>query len=680
MKFKEWEIGAYNREQVGRFRAEGYSPLTAMVLSARGFATPEDAAVFIKGSAGYNDPYLLKDMDRAVARIKKAIIDDEYIAVYGDYDVDGITSTCELICCLREMGARCEYYIPARVEEGYGLNREAVDFLSERGIKLIVTVDCGITAFQEVEYARSLGIDTVITDHHRCQNGLPDCVAVVNPCRPDDTYPFKGLAGVGVAYKLVCALIGEERARKYIDLLALGTVADVMPLEDENRDFVKKGLEALSRTKRPGLRSLIAESGIRTNSISATDVAFALAPRLNAAGRMGQVYLATELLLTEDEELAAELASSLTSLNKERQGIENEIFVEAMQMLRDAPPKGAIVLASPNWHHGVIGIVSSKLAERFRQRVFLISLADGVGKASCRSFRGQSVIAAIEAGSSHLVDYGGHEMAAGFTILEEEIPTFRRLVEQYAEEHRAEDEAGCSLRVDCVLESLDEITVQNIEGLDVLQPFGQNNPAPVFCLEGVRVEKAYMVGAQKDHLRMIFGGDGQTCPGIFFNENFISAGVCAEDRVDVAFCLKVNDFKGNRTAQMQVMDIRPCRAEREREPEMAELKRKIDRVILSRDDARRLMPTREQFVSLWRHIAPRAGEDYIVSLPRLAQAVGMEPEKAAVCLRVFAQCSLISLEETGRMIKVHTLPYEGKAQLEKAPLLAALRRASAGRV
>lgn len=678
LKYTEWEKNDYSQEYVQLFREAGYSPLTANVLAARGYKTADEASRFTHGRTEYHDPMLLKDMDRAVRRIRRAVEQGEKIAVYGDYDVDGITSTCLMVCCIRELGGQCVYYIPERIEEGYGLNCTAVEKLAGEGVRLIVTVDCGVTAVREVERARSLGVDVVVTDHHRCQGTLPDAAAVVNPCREDDTYPFGGLAGVGVAFKLACSLMGDEEAGKYIDYTALGTVADVMPLTDENRTIVKEGIRAINTSPRPGILSLAEESGLDCSAADTTDVAFSLAPRINAAGRMGRVYLATELLLTDDPVRAAELAAELGELNRQRQKIESDILAQAHRMLEGVPDEGAIVLSDRNWHHGVIGIVSSKLAEEYRQRVFLIALSDGVGKASCRSFRGQSVIAAIESASGYLTEYGGHEMAAGFTIAEENIPAFAKAVKEYAREHREEDEAGCRLPIDCVLDGFADVTVGNVGDMDVLKPFGHDNEEPVFVVEAANVEKLFMVGARKDHMKLVFSKGGVSCGGMFFNEDRMSAQVCQGDIVDVAFTLKINEYRNQRTAQMYIQDIRPCAFERSCAEEEEELMSAVDSEAgPTREQACRMLPDRKDFVALWKYLAPRATEALTVSLPVLArEADGMDAVTAAVCLRAFQQSGLIELTGRGRMVSVLVLPFEGKAKLEDTPVMTMLGRAA----
>ena len=431
MKYKQWNRAASAPQARAAMEAAGVPPLAALTLCARGLDTPEKASAFLDAGRGQLlDPFLMKDMDRAAARVRRALAAGEHIAVYGDYDVDGITSTCLLTDFLRREGGTVIPYIPDRMEEGYGLNREAVAALRGQGVGLIVTVDCGITAVEEAACAASLGVELVITDHHECKAALPAAAAVVDPRRADCPYPFKCLAGVGVALKLVLALGGparqDELLARYADLAAIGTVADVMSLTGENRTIVRLGLEALRRTGRPGLRALLHEAGLDERPLTATAIGYTLAPRINASGRMGCASLAGELLLTDDPARGEELSRALCDLNRERQAIEAEIYTECQAMAEalPQPQRHALVLAGEQWHQGVVGIVASRLAEKYSCPAFMICLQDGKGKGSCRSFAGFNLFAALERCAPLLEGFGGHALAAGFTIREENIPAF----------------------------------------------------------------------------------------------------------------------------------------------------------------------------------------------------------------------------------------------------------------
>ena len=417
MNYSDWNIPPEQPEIPRRLTEAGYTPLLAALLARRGLDTPEAAESFLHGGPELlGDPLLLEDMDRAAARLRLAIERRETVAVFGDYDVDGITSACLVTSFLRAKGLDCEPYIPDRMEEGYGLNLAAMDTIKARGARLIVTVDCGITAAQEAGYAASLGMDMVITDHHECGAcPLPAAVAVVDPKRPGSRYPNADLAGVGVAFKLLCAVEGgaERVLSQYADLIATGTIADVMPLTGENRYIVRRGLAMLAESPRPGIRALLEESGALGRRISASTVGFTLAPRLNAAGRLGRADVAVRLLLTRDEGEAARLAAELCRLNRERQEIEHDIYEAARRQLSGEKPTAPIVLAAEGWHQGVIGIAASKLAEEFSLPTVMICLDGDSGKGSCRSCGDFNLFDALSACSGWLEGFGGHALAAG---------------------------------------------------------------------------------------------------------------------------------------------------------------------------------------------------------------------------------------------------------------------------
>ena len=414
MKYGTWSIAQTEQNTLNALQEAGYSPLTARVLCSRGYTDPERARQFLSASEPLLDPLEMKEMDKASARLRQALQRGEHIAVFGDYDVDGITATCLLTEFLRSQGGRVTPYIPGRIEEGYGLNEQAIVWLKEQGVELIVTVDCGITANREALYCRELGIDLIITDHHECKDELPEAYAVVDPHRKDATYPHQHLAGVGVAFKLAAAIIGSQEAilDRFSDLLCLGTVADVMPLTGENRTFVVRGLYALTEDPRPGIAALMSECGCEGKPVTASTIGYTLAPRINAAGRMGQVELATELVLTGSPVRAAELARMLCHLNRQRQEVEAEIYREAVTMLAGQSQPNAIVLAGETWHQGVVGIVASRLAEEYGCPTYLICLDGERGKASSRSYGGFNLFASLEKLSGLLESYGGHELAA----------------------------------------------------------------------------------------------------------------------------------------------------------------------------------------------------------------------------------------------------------------------------
>ena len=524
MRYQQWNLRPGGAAARRRMEAAGLAPLCAAVLAARGLDGPEEAERFLaSGWEHIHDPLLLRDMDKAVERIRRAVEQGETVAVYGDYDVDGITSTCLLTEALAGMGAKVVSYIPERTEEGYGLNKSAVARLAEGGVSLIITVDCGITAVAEVEFARSLGVEVVITDHHQCKEKLPAACAVVDPRRPDCGYPFPELAGVGVALKLAQALApAEERERVFLrfgELAAVGTVADVMHLTGENRALVRQGLELLGRTNRPGLRALIREAGLEPGAVpTAVTIGYGLAPRINAAGRIEQAMVALELLLTREEDRGEVLAHTLCRLNRERQAIEMDILEQCAAMLEGVEEPGCIVLAGEGWHQGVVGIVASRLTERYSCPAFIICLENGKGKGSCRSFGGFNLFGALDQCADLLEGYGGHEMAAGFTILEENIPLLAARLKALVSAYTGGRPMETAIDVDAEIDSCAQLTCPQVEALSALEPFGTGNPKPVFLLRSAAVLSCCDVGGGR-HLKMKLRRDGVVLCGAYGQNN-----------------------------------------------------------------------------------------------------------------------------------------------------------------
>ena len=496
VKYGIWNVGQPESAAVNALVSSGYAPLTAMVLSARGIGSPDQAQNYLNCDAQLHDPFLMTDMDLAAGRVGLAMARGEKIAVFGDYDVDGITATCLLTAFLRRCGADVVSYIPGRLEEGYGLNPIAIDYLHQEGVKLIITVDCGITAVDEAQLCKKYGIDLVITDHHECKETLPEAVAVVDPHRPDGGYPHKNLSGVGVAFKLAAALSGDQNAvlEEYADMVCLGTVADVMLLQGENRVFVAKGLQSLRHTPRPGIAALMKESGCTQETVSDYSNGFMLAPRIKAAGRMGQIELATQLFLTDDAQQASELAKSLCELNRQRQNVESGIYDQAVSMLPEGKTPEAIVLADESWHQGVVGIVASRIAEEFCCPTFLICLDGEHGKASSRSFGGFNLFSSLTALAPLLESYGGHELAAGFTISRSQIPAFRKAICELAAAFYSDDTPRTCIDIDCAIEP-ELLTIRGIESLNQLEPTGNGCPKPVLMMKKMTVDRIQMVGS-----------------------------------------------------------------------------------------------------------------------------------------------------------------------------------------
>ena len=684
MKYKQWNRASCPLERRRVLEEAGFTALAALALYARGLDTPEKAAAFLAADRGQlQDPMEMRDMDRAAGRVAQALERGERIAVYGDYDVDGITSTCLLTDFLRREGGEVLPYIPDRLEEGYGLNREALDTLCQEGVRLVVTVDCGITAVEEADYARELGMDLVITDHHECKAQLPRAMAVVDPHRSDCPYPFKSLAGVGVALKLVLALGGPDRQRelleRYADLAAIGTVADVMNLTGENRTIVRLGLEVLRHTARPGLKALLRQAGMEERPLTSVAIGYTLAPRLNASGRMGRANLAAELLLTADPARGEELAVELCQLNRERQAIEAEIYDQCIPLVQALPQnrRYALVLAGEQWHQGVVGIVASRLADRYSCPTFMICLQDGKGKGSCRSFAGFNLFAALEHCTDLLESFGGHALAAGFTILEENIPAFAQAMNDYVCACTGGKEMVAALDIDAEVEDLDLLTLEEVEGLDLLEPCGAGNPKPVFSLSGCMVTALSEVGGGR-HLKLKLSAGGRSLDAIFFSTTAAEAGVAVGERVDAAFTPQVNEYRGWRSVQLQLCDLRPALTRAQAERALYEKFRRGES--LTPAEAAALLPSREEFVVLWRylqgHAQPNPLEETAHRLARnIARSAGKRETvmRTLVCLEVFDERGLIQLEHTTDHLHIALCQVEGKVDLEASWILRRLR-------
>lgn len=564
---RRWNMAIQEDERVAKLaRACRVSPLVALLLLNRGIEEPETAGRFIIPALGsLHDPFLMKDMDKAVDRLRGAVLADEAICVYGDYDADGVTSVAVLTGFLQEIGARCFYYIPNRQEEGYGLSRSGVLNAAQEGARVIVTADCGISAFAEAELCASMGIDLLITDHHTPAETLPPALAVINPMRKDCPFPCACLAGVGVAFNLLVALRGSlresgyfsERAepdlRECLDLVALGTIADIVPLVGENRVLVSNGLRRLSASKRAGIIALKKAAGIAAD-VDSGAVGFRLAPRLNAAGRLDDASLAVELLLTRDPEKAATLAAELNAGNEERQAVEQAILNDVLRKIEtDASLKGrkSIVLASDSWHPGVIGIVASRVVEHYHRPTILIALQDGNGKGSGRGIPGFHLHDALRACSGHLLRFGGHKYAAGLTIDQETLAEFADRFDEVAAGLLSEEDLLPEIKIDAEL-SPSDISMDTALEIASLEPFGSGNPRPVFLLRGAKVvDRAVMKGR---HLRLKILA-GKTClEAIGFS---MAERMPDSDLLDLVFSLDINTCHGARSVRLRLKDARP---------------------------------------------------------------------------------------------------------------------------
>ncbi len=679
VKYGIWNVNEPEVGAVNTLVGNGYAPLAAMVLASRGIRDNAQAKKYLDCNAPLLDPFLMTDMDLAAGRVGLAMARGEKIAVFGDYDVDGITATCLLTDFLRRNGADCVSYIPGRLEEGYGLNPIAIHQLSGEGVRLIITVDCGITAVAEAELCRELGIDLVITDHHECKDTLPYAVAVVDPHRPDGGYPHKNLSGVGVAFKLAAALSGdqEEVLDSYADMVCLGTVADVMPLQGENRVFVARGLESLSHTKRPGIAALMAESGCDPNTVNSSSIGFMLAPRINAAGRMGQIDLAVELFLTEDPQRAVEVARALCELNRQRQSVESEIYSQALSMLPQGQPPEAIVLADESWHQGVVGIVASRIAEEFACPAFLICLDGEHGKASSRSHGGFNLFSSLTALAPLLESYGGHELAAGFTITRANIPEFRRQVCALAADFYQNDVPRTSLDIDCGIPA-ELLTIPNVESLSVLEPCGNCCPKPVLMMKGLTIERITMVGGGR-HMRLRLRSGRYGVNAIYFSANPQAVSIQTGDLVDIAFTPQINEFRGERAVQMNVLDIRPncateCRLDTSDYQALL-----ADR--LTAEAAAALLPERATLAMVWRYLAaaPSAPiqESPICLCRKIVRWTGkpMHLGQLLTCLDIFQDVGLLEVQRMHKNLTIRLTPGSEKADLNASQTMQRLLRA-----
>ena len=679
LKYGLWNVQTPDARAVNALVTGGFAPLTAMVLSARGFGSPAAACEFLDCNSRMPDPFLMTDMDLAVGRVRLALSRGEKIAIFGDYDVDGITSTCLLTHYLRRLGADCVSYIPGRLEEGYGLNPIAIHQLHAEGVQLIVTVDCGITALEEAQLCKQLGIDLVITDHHECKDTLPEAVAVVNPHRPDGGYPHTNLSGVGVAFKLAAALSGnqEETLKEYADMVCLGTVADVMPLVGENRVFVQHGLESLKNTHRPGIAALMAECGCTPQNTNASSIGFMLAPRINAAGRIGQIDLAVNLFLTEDEEQAQQLAQGLCDLNRQRQAVESEIFRQAVDMLPHGKLPEAIVLADESWHQGVVGIVASRIAEEYCCPAFLICLDGEHGKASSRSYGGFNLFAALTTLSPLLESYGGHELAAGFTIHRDQIDNFRREVCAIAGDYFAAGGPRTVLEADCNI-TPELLTVRGIDALSVLEPCGNGCPKPVLVMENLTIERISLVGNGR-HTRLRLRQGNHVLNAIGFGITPQSASIEPGDLVDVAFTPQVNEFRGERTVQLNIQDIRPsCHADCSCESGSHS---RLLAGTITPQEAAELLPDRATLGAVWRYLAG-CSSNTITETPdclcrKIVRKTGLPLSlgQLLTCLDIFADVKLLTQQRQCKYLVIELFGDGRKADLQESKTMQLLLQA-----
>lgn len=670
MAIRKWIVPALDTDAAALLAEEcELNPFLALLLTTRNVKTPEDATAFLLGN-DTDDPFMFADMDVAVERINRAIDDGEKIMVYGDYDVDGITATTLLFSYLKEQGADVQYRLPTREGDGYGLHSAIIDEFAAAGISLVVTVDNGITAVDEVAYAATMGMDVVITDHHQPQGALPAAVAVVDPHRADCPSGCVNYAGVGVAYMLVCALDGDPDAimEKYGDLVALGTLADVMSLVGTTRSLVRSGLQVMNHLRRPGLKALAEIAGMLDKELTATRVVFTLAPRLNAAGRMHDPLIAVKLLLEQDYETARAMAEEVQSCNAERQAAEAAILKEIDCRLREDPQQAAarvLVVEGADWPVGVIGILAARLTERYGKPAIVLSVKDGVAKGSGRSIAGFSLFDALSAVEDTAITFGGHELAAGVTLKEENIALFKERINAYAAERYAEMPCA-ELRIDIKLRP-SAIDVEKLMLLSALEPLGAGNPVPVFGLFGMRLDNITPIGNGK-HLRLSFSKGDTRLSILKFNSAYADCPLVCGDTFDLAVTLEKNVYKGVVSPTILLKDMRYADTD---EDVLIANARRFDAIMRreTRDDGEGLLPTREQMAGLYRYLSKR--ENFVGTLEQLHHLSAdktFSPLSMRLLLEVWREAGLITVDDFGDTLHISLLPFAEKRDLTATAL------------
>lgn len=601
MAFKRWMFSQVDKDLATSLAEEcNTDSFIALIAASRGYTDPAELDEFLSDDVIFSDPFELSDMEKAVDIIWDTIYSEELIAIYGDYDVDGITATALLYSYLKSKGAKVIYHIPSRENDGYGMNIPSIDMLHDRDVSLIITVDNGIASISEIDYAKSLGMRVVVTDHHLPQSELPTPDALINPHRADDITEFKDICGVTVAFKLLCALEGkspEELIYDYGSLVALGTVADVMPLKYENRSIVREGLKSISDRCNLGLSALIRVAGIDEDDLTASKLAYALAPRLNAAGRMGDAARGVELLITEDDETAKALAEALNSDNIKRQSVEKQIFTEAVKKIEKQGFKHnrVIVVSGENWHGGVVGIVASRIAEKYGKPTIVLSESGELSHGSARSVGDFSIYNAIRECSYLLTKFGGHEMAAGISLYTGDIDAFRRRINEYA----SSVEMPCQeLRIDCKLKPA-ALSLELVEDIKILEPFGSANPIPLFALLNLTLTRITAVGGGK-HLRLNLSRDGVDFTAMLFGVNKNAFGFAVGDTVDIAVTLDINTFGGEQSLSVVIKDIRKSNLNEDALFEQIDLYEKFKSEIDS--DYSKIIPTRQEVGVVYKQV------------------------------------------------------------------------------
>lgn len=679
MILRKWEVRPLDKERAAAFaQTYGVPFFLAMLMNIRGLDDAAHLREFLGEGESLSDPFLLKDMDKAAARITRAVDNMEKIAVYGDYDADGVTSTAMLYSYLETRGADVIFYIPQREGEGYGMNMGAVEYLKEQGVSLIVTVDNGISSVQEVARANELGIDVVVTDHHRPQEILPDAVAVVDAYRPDDTSPYKHFSGVGIAFKLLMALEDgagdvEDLLEAYSDLAAIGTIGDIVPLTGENRTLIRAGLERLSQSDRPGVQALLENAGIAGKALTSTNVAFTLVPRINATGRMGAPERAVRLLISGYEEEAEVLSEEICADNEERRRVEAEIAeaafadIEAKGYMKDR----VVVVDGENWHHGVIGIVASRVTERCGKPCMIISRGETEAKGSGRSIEGFSLFEAICACGDLLIKFGGHPMAAGITLKPENIEAFRKRINRYAAEHFPQMPTQ-TVTLDCKLNPA-ALSVSMAQSLTQLEPFGNGNPQPVFGLFNMELSNVTPVGGG-GHLRLTLEKNGAVITAMRFNTKPEELPYHIGDKIDLAVQLEAREFRGQPSLTVIVRDMKFAAFNTEKNiASLASFEKWQRGEVLSAEDKNRLYPDRACLAAIYRALRTVNGKetDQVRFVSQFGKDMTLGLFKTA--LLVFEERGLVHSEIADDTFTATLIETSGKTDITRSPVLLALQ-------
>lgn len=677
---KNWTVLKLNKERAKEI-AEAYSLpiLIAMLLDIRGITDEEKIVEFLTDDNELSDPFLMADAEKAVKRIYSALNSGEKICIYGDYDADGVTSTALLYSYLSSVGADVMYYIPAREGEGYGLNIPAIDKIHSYGVTLIITVDNGVSAVNEIDYANSLGIDTVVTDHHKPPEKLPDAAAVVDPHRKDCTSPFKELSGVGVVFKLIMALEDDNLdmdllMEKYSDIAAIGTIGDVVSLSGENRIIVKNGIKNIEKTHRTGINELLEQSGVKGNKISAGRVSFTLVPRINACGRLGFSEKSVKLLLTDDKEEAAAISRELCEDNSSRRSIEREILASIKKFIEDNPRIAAqriMVISGEDWHPGVIGIVAARIKEIYGKPVIIISVNGDSAKASGRSVKGFSLIDAVESCGDLLEHYGGHPMAAGLSLKSKNIDEFAARINAYA---KAAGEMPLPLlEIDCKLNPA-SLSVEMAEELSLLEPYGAGNPTPLFGLYNMTLRDIKPIGGG-NHLRLTFSRGETTVSALLFGTKREEFPYICGDILDLAVTIDINEYNTIRSLSIIIRDIKLSSLKTDT---ALKSMRNYDKLILgeaiTNEEQFDLAPSREDFAYVFRFLKQQKGWRYSRSvLYARIERQNISCGKMMVVLTAMDQLGIIEMKENSGILYIKMMPVCGKADINAAPIIKQLR-------